>query len=167
MSVWRRSCSGWTRTWADTVSRQNDERAISALIEELTRQIDAMKALRTCLDEEHRALQLRDPEQLIVAIERKNDCIGEAKRIEEACRELDPADSIRHRAIRKKRDQLDTLARTCRDLNEANGSLIRRQRTRVQATLQILRGNPEQSSVYGPSGETDNAGATRTLRGSV
>lgn len=149
------------------MGRQNDERAISALIEELARQIDAMKALRTCLDEEHRALQLRDPEQLLTVIERKNDCITEANRIEEVCRELDPADTIRDRAIRKKRDQVDTLARTCRDLNEANGSLIRRQRMRVETTLQILRGDPDQSGVYGPSGASDSTGTSKKLLASA
>jgi flagellar biosynthesis/type III secretory pathway chaperone len=141
--------------------------AFATLAEGLDRQIDAMNSLRVCLEEEHRALQLRDPQQLLAAIERKTDCIVAAERIERQCRGMAGAGTDRDPRYEKKREELDTLTRTCRELNEANGALIRRQRQRVDATLRILRGAPEESAIYGPSGDDARRGVVKQLLASV
>ena len=141
----------------------------------LDRQISAMETLRACLEEEHRALQSRDAEQLLSIAARKNACLSDAGKISRLCQELetreaaqmptasDEADSHHSR----RREQLDTLTRTCRDLNNVNGSLIRRQKIRVEKTLQIMRGEPERAEVYGPSGATAGHHAARRILVSI
>ncbi len=143
-----------------------------ALSEGLDRQIAAMETLRACLEEEHRALQARDPEQLLSVAERKTTCLSEAGRISRLCQENEVHEASQppvtdSGAIGRKRDQLDTLTRTCRDLNSVNGSLIRRQKTRVEKTLQIMRGEPERPSIYGPSGTTAHRNSARRILASI
>jgi flagellar biosynthesis/type III secretory pathway chaperone len=138
----------------------------------LDRQIATMETLRTCLEEEHQALQSRDPEQLLSVTERKTACLSDAGKISRLCQELEANEAAQTpttsgRAISRQRDQLDTLTRMCRDLNIANGSLIRRQKTRVEKTLQIMRGEPEHADVYGPSGVAASRNSTRRILTSI
>lgn len=139
------------------------------LVEELDSQIVAMENLRSCLEEENRALQSRDPELLLAVTERKTACLGEADRIARLHRSAEPADtSTRNsRNVARRREQLDTLTRTCRDLNNANGALIRRQRVRVETTLRILRGDPGRTDVYGATGQQSQDTPTRRILASI
>lgn len=147
-------------------SRHNE--LTTGLSDGLDRQIAAMETLRECLEEEHRALQSRDPEQLLSVAERKTACLRDAGRISRLCQELDARDTAQSPvAVRRRREQLDTLTRMCRDLNNVNGSLIRRQKTRVEKTLQIMRGEPERSNVYGPSGTTAGRNSARRILASI
>lgn len=132
----------------------------------LENQITALENLRTCLEEEHRALQSRDPEMLLAVTERKTACLSEANRIARQQRETGSAQTsvVVDRDTNRRREHLDTLTRTCRELNDANGALIRRQRVRVETTLRILRGDPAQSDLYSPTGQqSQNGPARRTL----
>jgi len=149
----------------------SDETVIS-LSDGLDRQIRAMEALRALLEEEYRALQSRDPEQLLAITRRKTTCIGEAaqinlKRRELEVRETAQTSSDRTGAVSRQREQLDTLTRLCRELNHANGALIRRQKIRVEKTLQIMRGEPDQPRLYGPSGNTADGNSTRRILASI
>jgi flagellar biosynthesis/type III secretory pathway chaperone len=151
-------------------SRHN-ELAIT-LSDGLDRQIAVMETLRTCLEEEHRALQSRDPEQLLSVAERKTACLSDAGRISRLCQELEVREAAQTPttsggAVSRRREQLDTLTRMCHDLNNVNGSLIRRQKTRVEKTLQIMHGEPEHSNVYGPSGVTAGRNSTRRILASI
>lgn len=134
----------------------------------IDRQIDAMNELRDCLEAEHRALQIRDAEVLVSASEQKDASLIKAAKLGKTLASLLDAetDDISP-ASRAGREQLDTLTRTCRDLNDANGSLIRRQKMRVETTLHILRGTQEQPAGYDPSGKTTRTGSSRILLGSV
>jgi len=148
-----------------------DENVI-ALSDGLDRQIGAMEALRALLEEEYRALQSRDPEQLLAVTRRKTDCIGKAAQIGLKCRELEAREATltstdRTGAVCRQRERLDTLTRLCRDLNHVNGTLIRRQKIRVEKTLQIMRGEPDQPRLYGPSGNTADGTSTRRILASI
>ncbi len=140
----------------------------TSLSDELGRQIKAMEDLCACLEDEHQALQSRDPEQLLSVTERKTACLGNAGRISRICQELEAHTAIvSGDIVSRQRDQLDTLTRLCRDLNNANGSLIRRQKNRVEKTLQIIRGEPERPGIYGPSGNTANQYSARRILASI
>ncbi|MDH3977205.1 MAG: flagellar protein FlgN [Gammaproteobacteria bacterium] len=139
----------------------------AAIADSLEQQATAMEELRACLEEEYRALQMRDPEQILTITEQKHACISEATRTEQRCRELG-VDDCNERAIVKKRSNIDTLIRTCRDLNDANGALIRKQKSRVEGTLRILRGEPEETAnTYGPRGTNAAATLSRKFLASV
>ncbi len=135
----------------------------------LENQITALENLHTCLEDEHRALQSRDPEMLLAVTERKMACLGEANRIARQQRETESAETsiVIDRDIDRRREHLDTLTRTCRELNDANGALIRRQRVRVETTLRILRGDPAQTDVYSPTGQQSQNGPARRILASI
>lgn len=144
----------------------------SALADGLDSQIAAMQSLRACLEEEHRVLQTRDPDELLSVADRKSACLGEAGRLNRQYQEIEARQGptrpdTTNRELGPRRDKLDTLTRLCRDLNNANGSLIRRQKNRVEKTLHILRGEPERTDVYGPSGATMNRTSGRRILASI
>jgi len=138
----------------------------------LDQQIAVMETLRGCLEDEHRALQSRDPEQLLSLAELKTTCLSDAARINRQCNEIEAQVTTSAMinsdpGVNRRREQLDTLTRTCRDLNNINGSLIRRQKTRIEKTLQIMRGEPERSDVYGPSGAAAGRNSARRILASI
>ena len=144
----------------------------TALSDGLDKQIAAMESLRACLEDEHRVLQSRDPEELLSVAERKSACLGEARRINRLYQEIETRETTGSRnttgpEVIRRHEKLDTLTRMCRDLNNANGSLIRRQKTRVEKTLHILRGEPERNDVYGPSGATTHRSPSRRVLASI
>jgi len=148
--------------------QSNHNESTTTLSDGLDRQVAAMENLRTCLEEEHRALQLRDPEKLLSVAERKAACLNDAGRISRLCQELEAREAAQtptasSEGVSRRREQLDTLTRLCRDLNNANRALIRRQKTRVEKTLQIMHGEPERSDVYGPSGTTAGRNSAHRL----
>lgn len=150
----------------------NDNELMKKLSDGLDRQITAMEALRTCLEEEHRALQLRDPEQLLSVTQHKAKCLEDSSQTGQLLQDLEARiarqiPNASSRAISGRKEQLDTLMRTCRELNNVNGSLIRRQKTRVDKTLQIMRGEPEHTDVYGPSGATTGRNTAHRLLASI
>lgn len=139
---------------------------------ELEQQIATLETLRECLEDEHRALQVRDPEQLLSIAGRKAACLTEAGRIHQKRSEPRSGNAMRATITssdtgKKQRERLDTLTRVCRDLNVANGSLISRQKVRIEKTLQIMRGEPERSHLYGPTGTTTNRNSARRLLTSI
>ncbi len=152
------------------MSKSNYNETATALSDGLNQQITVMEALRGCLEDEHRALQSRDPEQLLSVTELKTNYLDAAGRINRRCSELEaqttPA-AANDPEIGRRRDQLDTLTRLCRDLNNVNGSLIRKQKHRVEKTLQIMRGEPDRPGVYGPSGTSPDRSATRRVLASI
>jgi len=161
-----------TRVWVDSMQHSAHPTLTDSRSAGLDSQIAAMETLRQCLEDEHRALQVRDPEQLLSIAERKSICLNEAARIDRQHRELEAGGATQtpiaaDKPCRKQREQLDTLTRVCRDLNVANGSLISRQKTRIEKTLQIMRGEPDRSDVYGPSGATPGRGLARRLLASI
>jgi flagellar biosynthesis/type III secretory pathway chaperone len=150
----------------------NDNELMTALSDGLDRQIAAMETLRACLEEEHRALQIRDPEQLLSVTERKTACLNDAGQISQLCQELEARiaeqmPTASSQAVSRRNEQLDTLMRMCRELNNVNGSLIRRQKMRVDKTLQIMRGEPERTDLYGPSGATTGRNSAHRLLASI
>ena len=144
-----------------------NENNIATLADGLDQQIDAMKSVRACLEAEHRALHERDPEQLLAAVERKQVCMSAVERIDRRCRDLGEIGDDEGVDGDRKREQLEVLARVCRELNDANGQLIRRQQARVETTLHILRGGAEPPAVYGPSGGHNHGGTARKILASV
>ena len=145
---------------------------MNTLSDGLDQQTAAMETLRACLEEEHLALQTRDPEQLLTVAERKKTCLANAAQISLRYQELEtmaaansPATS--DQALDQRREQLDTLTRLCRDLNNVNGSLINRQWNRVDKTLQIMCGGTERSSVYDPSGNKPRQNSARRILASI
>ncbi len=133
----------------------------------LNDQISAMQRLLNCLEDEYQALQTRDVKGLESITEQKNAClVTAAARTKQL--DLGSHRNVNGSAeIRAQREELDTLTKTCRDLNDANGALIRRQKMRIDSTLNILRGTENQASSYGPSGESTQANPSRTLLGLV
>ena len=141
--------------------------ASQSLIAGLDRQIDALEQLRACLEEENLALQARDPEQILSIAERKAAVITQASRFtQERSAPATPATSAE---IQSRHERLEVLARTCKDLNDINGAMIRRQKDRTEATLRIFRGDSTEPAggVYGPGGETGRSTKTRRTLASI
>lgn len=146
----------------------HDRHKVASPSLDLGRQIATMEALRDILKEEHRALQLRDPETLLSIAERKAACLEEAERAKQQLEELElpaaeKAATAGDPSINLQREELDTLTRLCQELNTVNGKLIGRQKTRIETSLRILRGEPESPDVYGPSGTRADQNRSRLL----
>lgn len=60
-------------------------------------------------------------------------------------------------------NELLQSARRARELNQVNGTLINTHMARTRAALSILQQMPADSTVYGPDGQQDMRGGTRTL----
>jgi len=138
---------------------------LAALLEQ---QIPAMEAVRDCLKEERRALAERDSAALEQAAGRKAELIGAAGQLEKKRLQIAPDRESMDRlsvtpGIRDRWHLLLQLTRECRQLNDANGMLIRAQQRRVETTLDIVRGTPSATAVYGPDGERHPAGRQKTL----
>ncbi len=53
--------------------------------------------------------------------------------------------------------RLQSIAGTCRELNQVNGKLVLLSRARTQRALEILRGTPDNAKTYGKGGLTRNS----------
>jgi len=132
----------------------------------LERQLDALSRVLECLGEERDALLSRDLNQLAQVTERKNGSLAAVDSLEQQRRELAPSLSVMETLakspdVARRWEQLLDLTRKCREQNESNGRLIRRQRRRVESTLGLLRGEPASPKLYGPDGEQREKGRPR------
>lgn len=93
------------------------------------------------LELERASLTARDAEGLSRACEAKTEALAEAARLAAA-------------GLAGETDELRELARRCRDLNEANGILIRGQRRQVDGALRILLGAGAGTELYGRDGSS-------------
>ena len=140
--------------------------AAARLTELLDRQLGALEAVLDVLAREQAALEARDVAGLERLTAEKQERLANAAGLEQQRRELAPSpsamDTLAESAdIAERWTRLLDLTRACRDHNEANGRIIRRQQRRVESTLTLLRGQGEPTNVYGPDGSD---AATRTSR---
>lgn len=114
--------------------------------------MDAMHAVHALLEDERQALIARDADRLQDIAARKESLLVEASDLrEQAGIEGDESDH----------QELSKVTANCRRLNEINGALIRGQQRRVERMLNILRGVPEESSVYDRDGTNPALAKTR------
>lgn len=129
----------------------------------LERQVVALGQVLESLQQEREALGRRDAAGLERASRRKQAVLQVADRLERRRLELAP-DLASMEALATTPDiatrweQLLDLTRSCREQNEVNGRMIRRQQRRVEATLQLMRGRSDAPAVYGPDGERRSGG---------
>lgn len=131
------------------------------MLKVLDRQGKALGRVLECLDAEQSALLSRDLDALTRCTEQKGEALAASDALEKERRALAPSleamESLAQDArVKRSWEQLLELTRHCRERNESNGRLIRRQQRRVNSTLDLLRGNePSRSggSLYGPDGE--------------
>ena len=127
----------------------------------IDREVTALTLVLDALVSERAALEARDAEGLLAASDRKAEGIAGAGRLEQERRELlhaEPGLAEADAGIDRRFGDLRALAAHCRELNEANGLLIRGQRRRVEGSLRLLRGGRANADVYadvyGRNGET-------------
>jgi flagella synthesis protein FlgN len=126
----------------------------------LDRQLEALGRVLEMLGDEHEALLGRDAAALELVTGSKADALARADDLERRRRELAPTLSDMERfaqdpGIGGRWERLLELTRQCRDRNDANGRLIRRQQARVESALGLLRGDSTSGDrdLYGPDGE--------------
>ncbi len=125
----------------------------------LDRQLEALARVLDLLGDEQSALLSRDAAALELATGSKSQALARSDELEQQRRALAPSLSdMEHlaadEAIARRWEQLLGLTRQCREQNDANGRLIRRQQQRVESALDLLCGNPAgDSDLYGPDGE--------------
>jgi flagella synthesis protein FlgN len=128
---------------------------VSSLQALLNEEVEALRAVLATLTAERAALAERAPDALLAASSAKADAVARAARLERECREhLEASPGARPAGINQSLNELQRLARECRLRNEANGLLIRGQRRRVEASLNVLRGGRSAPDTYGRDGET-------------
>jgi flagellar biosynthesis protein FlgN len=113
----------------------------------------AMRAVLEILGRESAALLARDVGALPGISNSKADAVARAANLGQQRQALlqetpDPGQAGMTSALA----QLRTLALECRQLNEANGLMIRSQRRRLEGALNILRGGQPGVDVYGRDG---------------
>jgi flagellar biosynthesis/type III secretory pathway chaperone len=127
----------------------------------IEREIAALGVVEAALHDERQALETRDAAALLAATERKAAALAAAAGLTAGSGPLAgtgaaATGSPRHAALR-------ALVRRCRELNEANGALIRAQRQRVEGLLAVLTGGAATPATYQADGT--RAGTRRAPRG--
>jgi flagellar biosynthesis/type III secretory pathway chaperone len=125
----------------------------------VTGETAAMRGVLEILGRENAALLARDAGALSGISNSKADAVAHAARLGQQRQILlqenpgiDPA------AVASALAQLRELGIQCRQLNEANGLMIRSQRRRIEGALGILRGGQPVVSVYGRDGAATQLG---------
>jgi flagella synthesis protein FlgN len=140
---------------------------LAQLSELIDRQIEAMRTLHACLQAERRALETRNAEELSQAAAGKSERLTVIATLEQQRVGLVPDAQAMALACGSEPElggrwqELLELTASCRDLNEANGTLIRWQRRRVEGTLRLLRG-ASGPAIYGPDGGNQTGARVRT-----
>lgn len=127
-------------------------------------QITVMTEVLASLDAEREALLARDPDALETALIAKNEWLTRAAELEQSRQSSPPRREERSEADP---DELNRLIEECQARNAFNGTLIRSQRRLVENTLKWLRGDPDESRVYGPDGSNPSGVKTRATLTSV
>jgi len=138
------------------------------LLSLLDRQIKAMEDVFSCLQAEREALESRDVDELMAIAERKNSTLLAADQVDQQRRGLTGSSQIAGQEsqdpeIRERNRKIRQLAESCREINDANGSMIRWQSRRVDNTLRLLRGGRGEAVVYGPKGMPGQKTNAQTL----
>jgi len=145
----------------------NQNQRLAQLSELIDRQIEAMGTLHACLQAERRALDTRNAEELSEAAAGKSERLTVIGTLEQQRVRLVPDAQAMASLCGSEPElagrwrELLELTASCRDLNEANGTLIRWQRRRVEGTLGLLRG-ASGPAIYGPDGGNQTGARVRT-----
>lgn len=130
----------------------------------LDRQVEALTVVLDVLEQERTALAERDVDAVARLSERKHGSLAAVDELETRRREIAPSLAAMEMLtevpnVARRWEKLLDLTRRCRELNDGNGRLIRRQQRRVESTLQLLRGGESpREATYGPDGENRRAG---------
>ncbi|MDQ1302774.1 MAG: flagellar biosynthesis protein FlgN [Pseudomonadota bacterium] len=130
----------------------SDQTALIARLQEIVaEETAAMRGVLEILGRESAALLARDVGSLPGISNSKADAVARAASLgqqRQALLQRDPDQA----GITAALAQLRQLAIECRQLNEANGLMIRSQRRRIEGALGILRGGQPGVNVYGRDG---------------
>ena len=132
----------------------SERTALGARLQEIVaEEAAAMRGVLEILGQESAALLARDVGALPGISNSKADAVARAANLGQQRQALlqetpDPGQAGMTSALA----QLRTLALECRQLNEANGLMIRSQRRRLEGALSILRGGQPGVDVYGRDG---------------
>ena len=129
----------------------------------LDRQSAALEKVLETLDHEREALMNRDAAALELTMKEKQQALSKADELERQRLALAPdLNAMEMLAanpdVASRWEKLLDLTRRCREQNDTNGRMIRRQARRVESTLQLMRGQPGNAGVYGPDGESNHGG---------
>ncbi len=130
------------------MSQLQDQRA--RLVNLLDQEIETVSAILECLHSEQAALTARDSDAVIRIAGEKAAKLALAEDLGTQRRGF--SQEVTSRAIDNKKQELKALTINCRELNDANGLLIRRQQQRVETSLNLITGGRVEPSVYGPDG---------------
>lgn len=144
----------------------------------LDRELDCLGRLLEALAQERQALLQQDTRALEEAVARKRELLGEAGRLDgerlALLRQAGLPDSAAGmaRLIAAQGDapaaadrwqRLLARAAESRERNRLNGGILELGVQRLQRTLNVLRGQPAESPVYGPRGRASNGASSRSL----
>ncbi len=116
----------------------------------LDQEIETVSAILDCLHNEQAALTVRDSDAVIRIAGEKAAKLALAEDLGTQRRGF--PEEVTSGAIDDKKKELKALTINCREQNDANGLLIRRQQQRVEASLSLVTGGRVESPVYGPDG---------------
>jgi flagella synthesis protein FlgN len=142
---------------------------------DLAEEVSCAGELTACLEQEQRQLAAMDTaESLHQTIVAKNVLVAKMSTLAErrhkalAAQGL-PASEAGMRVWLEKSSAASPLwnalldcARRARELNQTNGMLINTHMARTRAALSVLQQKPAGSTVYGPDGQQDMRGGSRT-----
>lgn len=142
---------------------------------DLAEEVSCAAELSACLEQEQRQLTAMDAaESLQQTIVAKNVLVAKMTSLAERRHKAlaaqgFPASEAGMRDWLKKSpaatplwNELLDCARRARELNQTNGMLINTHMTRTRAALSVLQQKPADSTVYGPDGQQDMRGGSRT-----
>ncbi|MDJ0927306.1 MAG: flagellar protein FlgN [Gammaproteobacteria bacterium] len=143
----------------------SDPDATVAMKDLLDRQAAALEKVLETLDHEREALMNRDAAALELITKEKQEALAKADELEQQRLALAPdLNAMELLAatpdVAPRWEKLLDLTRRCREQNDTNGRMIRRQARRVESTLQLMRGQPGNAGVYGPDGESSRSGGS-------
>ncbi|MBL8197533.1 MAG: flagellar protein FlgN [Chromatiales bacterium] len=133
----------------------SERTALGARLQEIVaEEAAAMRGVLEILGQESAALLARDVGALPGISNSKADAVARAADLGQQRQALlqENVDPAQGGVVTSALAQLRALALECRQLNEANGLMIRSQRRRLEGALNILRGGQPGVDVYGRDG---------------
>lgn len=139
-------------------SKDTTPNRLSSINSVLRAQLDALTHIEAILAEERKALETRNPEELLTSADAKTQALAKLSELENQRKVMSAnLDSAEIQALRE-------ISTRCRSMNQQNAALLNAQQQHVDRLLGLLRGNSDnRPSSYDASGKT-TGNASKQLR---
>jgi flagella synthesis protein FlgN len=148
------------------------------IVEIIGNSIYHVLGLKESLEDERKALAVRDIDALNAAIENKSRCVASLHTLEQERRRLcslsdhgEGTDHMQQMAawceadsvIASSWDQLMAIVAECNTLNMTNGAIIRVRKDQIESSLSVLRGGTPGTDMYSRDGTGSGSTSQRSL----